>query len=217
VNDKGKQQLKDTIARMASTAIPDNEYDAKEKEEQEYRRKQFRNKILAQIPPRYEKCTIDNYKPSSDQIAQSIKNLRQGVSAVLFGKNGTGKTHIAFGVMKELAEKGISSKYLLAHDLFDMARESFNNPALKENIEELKKVEYLIIDEVDKKFGSQTEFLTLYKVVNYRYNHLLQTMLISNAERDDLIDVIGQSTFDRVAEDGVVMHFTGKNFRRKSS
>jgi len=42
----------------------------------------------------------------------------------------------------------------------------------------------------------------------------LKTMLISNAEKEDLIEVIGLASFDRIIQDGSAINLDGENFRR---
>jgi len=39
-------------------------------------------------------------------------------------------------------------------------------------------------------------------------------MLISNAEKEDLIEVIGLASFDRIIQDGSAINLDGENFRR---
>ena len=42
----------------------------------------------------------------------------------------------------------------------------------------------------------------------------LKTMLISNAEKEDLIEVIVLASFDRIIQDGSAINLDGENFRR---
>ena len=74
---------------------------------------------------------------------------------------------------------------------------------------------YLVIDEVDKAFGSQTEFVYLYSLINERYNRMLPTVLITNADEVELVSVIGSSTLSRVAGDGAIIELKGQDWRQK--
>ena len=194
--------------------VPDEIFEQKEQEKENASLENFRNVHLSQIPPRFKDATFDNFICQTDKHRSAVEFLKQGQSIALYGKNGTGKTHLAFATLRHLVEKGYKVKYILAFELFDLVRDSFSDSRLKTEIEELNKIPYLIVDEIDKKFGTQTEFLALYKLINYRYNFNLKTMLISNAEKEDLIEVIGLASFDRIIQDGAAINLDGENFRR---
>ena len=194
--------------------VPDEIFEQKEQEKENAGLENFRNVHLSQIPPRFKNATFDNFICKTDEHRSAVSFLKKGKSIALYGKNGTGKTHLAFATLRHLVENGYKVKYILAFELFDLVRDSFSDSRLKTEIEELNKIPYLIVDEIDKKFGTQTEFLALYKLINYRYNFNLKTMLISNAEKEDLIEVIGLASFDRIIQDGAAINLDGENFRR---
>jgi len=179
-------------------------------EQQEAQRKfdAFVREQLKEIPPRYQDATFENF----EGYPQLVAELKTGKSAILFGKNGTGKTHLAYAMMKHLAVQRVTVRYILAQDLFDTVRMSFSEPIRRADVEALKYVGYLIIDEVDKKFGTQTEFLSLYRIINYRYNWMRPTMLISNSSRDNLQEVILMGWILRLLE-RVKAPFKISNFR----
>jgi DNA replication protein DnaC len=215
---KSKKNLMiDKIYNMAAHNVrPDDEVNEFDRNKKIHEMEMFITHQTKQIPPRYINASFNNFQPQSEGQSVLVRELmKKHCSAILFGKNSTGKTHIAFSMVHHLAEKGIASKYIRAPDLFNIVRGSFSDKSLEKVIEDLKTVTYLIIDEVDKKFGSQTEFLSLHQIIDHRYNYEKHTMLITNSEKEELIDVIGLASFDRVSEDGLVSCFNGENYRRK--
>jgi len=70
---------------------------------------------------------------------------------------------------------------------------------------------------VDKGFGSQTEFVYLYQLVNERYNRMLPTVLVTNAREDELASVIGASTLSRVAGEGAIINLSGPDYRQRKT
>ena len=62
--------------------------------------------------------------------------------------------------------------------------------------------ELLILDEVGVQFGSETEKLMLFDVLNERYEKRKPCVLLSNLAIDDVKAFLGERVFDRLREDG---------------
>jgi DNA replication protein DnaC len=60
----------------------------------------------------------------------------------------------------------------------------------------------LILDEVGVQFGSETEKLILFDVLNERYEKRLPTLLLSNLDLGGVRTYLGERVFDRLREDG---------------
>ena len=212
-----KENINEILDKWKERVVSDETVDEFYDEREERIQQAFKDMQLSQIPTRFKNATFDNFICKTEKHRMAVNFLKKGKSVALYGKNGTGKTHLAFATLRHLVNnnKGKKVKYILAFELFDMVRNSFNDISLKKDIDALGDVFYLIIDEVDKKFGTQTEFLALYKLINKRYNSELKTMLISNAEKEDLLEVIGLASFDRIIQDGSAINLDGENFRRK--
>ena len=61
--------------------------------------------------------------------------------------------------------------------------------SVQQSIDELQKPALLILDEVGVQFGSDTEKLILFEILNGRYEAMLPTMLISNLSEPELISL----------------------------
>lgn len=175
--------------------------------------KNTRESRLKRIPKRYANATFDSFKVTNLVQQLVIDFLRSGRSCITFGPNGTGKTHLAYAAIKHQINQDNNARYILAADYFDLIRKSFS-----ETVPELKQYEncdYLVIDEIDKRYGSQTEFISLYRLINHRYNDMKPTVIITNSNKEELIDVIGSSSFDRIREDGEIFFLAGDSWRGK--
>jgi len=204
-------EIKNKLFDLSYIAVIDD--DEQERIEQEKKKKLHDDLVrsrLSVIPPRYKNATFDNFITDKPSL---IDYMKTGGSAILYGNNGTGKTHLAYASIRYQIEKGNDAKYVLAADYFSLIKQSFSNPSI--DFKEYYDCPYLVIDEVDKRFGTQTEFIGLYQLINHRYNSLLPTVLITNSGKDELIEVIGVSSFDRIVEDGKLINIDGKNYRRK--
>ena len=59
----------------------------------------------------------------------------------------------------------------------------------------------LIIDEIGVQFGSDSEMVQMFEVMNKRYGEMLPTVLISNLQMDELCKLLGDRIIDRMRED----------------
>ena len=60
----------------------------------------------------------------------------------------------------------------------------------------------LILDEVGVQFGSDTEKLILFDVLNERYEKRKPTLLLSNLPAEEVREYLGKRVCDRLSEDG---------------
>lgn len=167
--------------------------------------------FLRSIPPRYKEATFSNFEGHKEKV----EFLKQGKSVVLCGGNGTGKTHLGFASCRYFAEKGLKSKYVLAYKFFEAVKNSFANNNTASVLSEFANYGYLVVDEIDKAYGSQLEFIHLYHLVNERYNFMRPTILITNAKKEGLMELLGASVLDRIASEGAIIEMAGENYRQK--
>jgi DNA replication protein DnaC len=199
---------------LEAIKLSQSEIEAEEKKDLAFRK--WRSEQLSCIPPRFTGKTFDNYRATSQIQRDAVAHLKTGRSAIIYGGNGLGKTHLAFAAIRYQVEHEVSSKYVLAFDFFTAIKRSFRDDTTDAVMTKYAQAGYLVVDEVDKTFGSQTEFVYLYSLVNERYNRMLPTVLITNADEADLVTVIGASTLSRVAGDGAIIELSGEDFRQRA-
>jgi DNA replication protein DnaC len=206
------EQLREYILDIPNSIqrVEDNTYEKLEEKRKERRQREIMEARLLSIPARYADATFDNFITDKKGLVEYMKS---GKSAIFYGKNGTGKTYLAFASIHYQIEHHVDARYILAADFFAMIKNSYSTG--NEAYKKYYTVPYLVVDEIDKRFGTQVEFIGLYQLINERYNHVLPTVLITNGSKDELIDIIGASSFDRIIEDGKLIYFDGKNYRRK--
>ena len=173
------------------------------------------NEFTRQVPPRFKDATFSSFQCSSDKQRKTVEYLKTGGSAVIYGSNGVGKTHLAYAACEYQARKGKIAKYILAFDFFNEIRKSFSDGSADKVVGKYAGYDLLVIDEIDKTQGTPTEFVYMYSLINKRYNYMKPTILITNARPEEFSAIIGQSALDRVASDGKVIDLTGDNYRQK--
>lgn len=184
--------------------------DAKEKEEK------LVNIILARgVSKRNLYKTFDTYIAKTPEQAKA-KALYQAFSKsvcngypvsnlIACGSVGTGKTHLASSAINEMTRARKDCEII---KIIDLIRE-FKNTWSHDNDETEEKfinyytnIDALIIDEVGVQFGSDTEKMIIFDIIDGRYNNMLPTILISNLPLMDVKELIGDRAIDRLREDG---------------
>lgn len=187
----------------------------KQKQQAEERLQKLKKKWYYSVPPRFRESSFENFECENNKQKAVIEYLRTGKSAVIYGSNGTGKTHLAFATCRNQVNQGINAGYILAFDFFNQIRKSFSDGTTEDIMDKYSKYQLLVIDEIDKTQGTPTEFMYLYSLINERYNYMRSTILITNAKPDEFAAIIGQSALDRVASEGKIIELAGENYRQK--
>ena len=158
-----------------------------------------------------------------------------GTSLIFTGSPGTGKTMISLSMVKPLIKKMISKEdpkkfetgcfetsytyciYKNIYDLFDEIKSIYRKESQDSETDIIKKytgTELLIIDEVGAQSNSEFETITLFRIINSRYENMKPTILISNLSEFDLTNYIGERTIDRFKENnGAVFVFDWESLR----
>ena len=173
------------------------------------------SEFIREVPPRFKDATFSSFQCSSDKQRKTVEYLKTGGSAVIYGSNGVGKTHLAYATCEYQARQGKVAGYILAFDFFNKIRKSFSDGTTEDVMNRYSNYQLLVIDEIDKTQGTQTEFMYLYSLINERYNYMRSTILITNAKPDEFAAIIGESALDRVASEGKVIDLTGENYRQR--
>lgn len=226
--EKIEQYRKERDARemeQYGRILDDNERDSIIEKEELQRKKDIENEkirtiyseFIRDVPPRFKDATFSSFKCSSDKQRKTVEYLKTGGSAVIYGSNGVGKTHLAYATCEYQARQGKVAGYVLAFDFFNKIRKSFSDGTTEDVMNRYSNYQLLVIDEIDKTQGTQTEFMYLYSLINERYNYMRSTILITNAKPDEFAAIIGQSALDRVASEGKVIDLTGENYRQRKS
>lgn len=203
----------------------------------------------AQIPERYRHCTLDSFDtdyPGADpSLARAYFMARKFVDAYpidtdgkgLFfvGSIGTGKTHLATGILQRLVrERGVKGLFCDYRELLKRIQNSYNQQVDATELELLQpvfKAEVLVLDDLGAQKPNEWVWDTVALILNTRYNDKLCTIITSNypdlpagggarsdaeraAREQTLGDRIGDRMRSRIAEMCVLVEIKGKDFRQ---
>ena len=207
----------------------DREYDEEMKRQDDEMQERARIRFLEKcnIEPMYHDSTLDNFKAESDEQKKALAYARDMVKEkagklVLLGTNGTGKTHLAVGVVREL-----SGRLYSMYEITTRIRASYVSGAKETEldiVDELARVEMLAIDEIGRTKGSEAETNWLSYIIDKRHTRNLPLILISNKHTRKscpsggcekcLENYISEDVMSRLSEDGHLVTMTGEDYRR---
>ncbi len=199
------------------------------------------------VPERYQHCELDNFETQppgrapSAALFQALGKARSFVEnytlrgrragLIFMGSCGTGKTHLAVGILRLLIQDyAVEGRFVDHRELLKSIQATFDplNPLSEAALlEPLLQTELLVMDDLG--VGRSTEWAqeTLHYLLNHRYAHNLTTLITTNLEEEparkpgmDLIadrsltQMIGERLRSRLYEMCEPVEMRGEDFRR---
>ncbi|MFH8409572.1 ATP-binding protein [Streptomyces sp. NPDC018019] len=172
-------------------------------------------------PPRFRRAeaTVPAVTAWADRV---IEDPSTAGALLLTGPTGTGKTHQAYGALKRVAASGPATYELIgtnSADMYGSLRPSEVVGSSERQLDRLSRVRLLLVDDFGTAKTSEWVEEITYRLINYRYNHCLPTVLTSNLPaRDDngpdLTDFVGDRIASRLAQMVTVVPMVGEDLRR---
>ncbi|MFD9070565.1 ATP-binding protein [Streptomyces lasiicapitis] len=145
-----------------------------------------------------------------------VASVFQGRSLLLLGPTGTGKTHQAYGAIRELAITGVVACWITTTtaDLYAALRPRHGIDSEAE-FRRFRDARILLIDDLgaDRKPTEFTEEVN-FRLINHRYEHHLPTLITSNLLPKEISDRLGDRVTSRLIEMCQRVVFTGPDRRR---
>ena len=135
------------------------------------------------------------------------------------GGVGAGKTHLAVGIAHRLMEQGRIAVFTSVINAIRRVKDTYRRDSggQAQVVAGFIRPDLLILDEVGVQFGSETEKMILFEIINGRYEQLKPTIVISN-HKDALTDYLGERVVDRLREGGGrMLIFDWPSYRRRAA
>jgi len=204
----------------------------------------------ARFPKRYEHCELASYTADFPGAHPSLAlahlsaakfaheyDPRDGAGLLIIGKIGTGKTHLAVGITKELIlNKGIPCLFYDYRELLKEIQNSYNSTVQTTELDVLRPVfetDVLVLDELGAVKPTEWVWDTVSLILNTRYNDNRTTIITTNfedqpaagtsgggsirmaARAESLGDRIGERMRSRLHEMCRIIKMEGEDFRQK--
>ena len=169
------------------------------------------------IPTRYLYVKTEDIPERIQKILFSIKESLRGL--YLYGKCGTGKTHVAYAIANYCHEKKLKTMFYSSTDLLREIKQDFDEdkkyvPSDQTNFAEILKFNgLLIIDDIGSEKPTEWAIETLYAIINKRYEAVYPTIFTSNFTLEELAGRLGDRIVSRIAGSCEVVELQGKDRR----
>jgi DNA replication protein DnaC len=150
--------------------------------------------LEANIPKRYQHCTLDNFTAYNESLERAVAQARRiaeafpvaGKGLLLEGQPGVGKTHLAVAVLGHVISRtGARGLFYDTRDLLRVIRSTYDPSIRTTELEILRPVmnaDLLVLDDLGAEKTSEWVEETMNLIVNTRYNERRLTIFTSNYE-----------------------------------
>lgn len=162
---------------------------------------------------------IDGAREAQADRGSPIASITHGSSLLLLGATGVGKTHEAYGAMRELSISGVYGQWQVttAADLYAALRPRHGIDSEAE-FRKYRDARLLLVDDLgaERKPTEFTEEIN-FRLINHRYENHLPTLMTSNVEPKELAGRLGDRVISRLAEMCERVPMKGNDRRRNAA
>lgn len=181
----------------------------------------------AGIPHRFREKSLDNFIADTPQKEKALAVAREfadnfdahfekGTILVFSGLPGTGKSHLANAILMNVVRQGRSVLYTSAIDAIRMIRDTWRKGSEESEsavLDRLAGVKLLVLDEIGVQYGTDSEQVNLFDIINKRYQDMMPTILLTNQNKAGMKEFLGDRSFDRLREGGIWVTFDWQTHR----
>jgi DNA replication protein DnaC len=174
------------------------------------------------ISPRYLDASLSTITPTSEQekVFKSLSAYLEALSnssLIIAGTVGTGKTLLAQALAQDLLKAKKRFVFSTARQIIRDIRSTWKRDSDRSEDEVIAmyvNTDYLFIDEIGIQYGTESEQIAMFDIINGRYEYERPTILISNLDIIGLKEIMGERIIDRLRQDGgELLAFNWKSLR----
>ena len=187
------------------------------------------------LPPRYSRCTLDNFDASENALA--LETARAFIAGrltglLLVGGTGIGKTHLMAAIGQamereagyEIVEipghrpqatevKAVRPFYESIYDLACVMRRPFEERCGADPERDCRAADVLLLDDLGAERLVDNAQIIVEGVIESRYAHQKPTVITSNLDLDAIVERYGNRMLSRLTEGGRIVQMKGRDRR----
>lgn len=182
-----------------------------------------RVKEASNLGERFSDRTFGNFQAMRDQKAfeacrdyanndKLFHNKRNGL--MILGSVGSGKTHLAAAISNTLMDNGVPVLFGTFSEHLEKIRAEYDHTGQKKYLAQMKNIPVLVLDDIGKEKKSAWTQQILFDVINFRYEHLLPTIITTNFDADGLANHCEQAVWSRLYEMSSAVVTRGGDYRQ---
>jgi DNA replication protein DnaC len=188
--------------------------------------------VTAGIDIEYWDLTLDKDwegdKLAKETTFKIINNLdkfyEDGLSAIFYGNNGTGKSFLSIEILKSAIKKDLSVQFITFAELLEKVKDSFDSESEEFQQyykEKILDVSILDIDNLGAEYSpkNNTEFPSyrLELLMRYRHRNCLPTIITTNLQPKEFTEIYGSSVNSLISNRSMFIGVFGEDFRLKNN
>ena len=167
----------------------------------------------ARIPRKFLNKTLDNFSGGGKICKEVLKAARDYVKGFhlreemkglrIFGVVGSGKSHIAVAILKEIIKKGYTGLYFNVPELLQKIRESYSSESDEGEagiLDMVSETDLLVLDDLGADAASGWVRDRLYLLINRRYETNKPTIVTTSFDLEELRTQLGKRIVSRLCE-----------------
>ena len=171
------------------------------------------------IPKRFVGKSLENFNDNADVISASLASIDIGNGVFITGKCGTGKTHLAIGLMlhwwaDKWPDVHMAPLFIPSVEFFLELKSTFdNNQSEREVVQRYTDAPLLVFDDLGAERISDWSRQQFSLIIDRRYRDMRPIILTSNLSLDDIAVKLDDRIASRLVEMGAIVELTGSDHR----
>ena len=175
--------------------------------------------IRGKQPSEVQSQTFESFNvvPGTEKAFKAAQSLALGsanfIWLLIYGEPGNGKTHLGNAIVKEVRDRGLDVRMVLAANLFSLLREAIESKKADVLLRQFKDIFFLAIDDYGVEYGSDWEMAKFDELMTSRFATAKPTVLITNKKLADLPERIKSRFQDKVMARAI--HNSASDYRQR--